>query len=149
MNAFSMSGSYPADMIHRIDITARLQRRMLEIVGTALPLLTRSRADADLVGLAHLRGEMVDAIDAYCRHVEAMRDAGSKGLDAGCIDLRAAYETFRARWAQRENVDHWAEYRLSAVVMMKQIRALVQQAEAPASGGDSPGGGVPASARRK
>ncbi len=61
-----MSGSYPADMIHRIDITARLQRRMLEIVGTALPLLTRSRADADLVGLAHLRGEMVDAIDAYC-----------------------------------------------------------------------------------
>ena len=127
-------------MTYRLDITGRLHRRMLEIVGTALPLMTGSRADADLIGLAHLREEMVEAIDAYCRHVQTLREAGhapsapGAALDDGCTSLRSAYDTFRARWVHREALENWHEYRLSAVVMMKQVRTLVQQAEAHASG---------------
>ena len=122
-------------MVYRLDITARLHRRMLEIVGTALPLITSSRADADLVGLGHLREEMVQAMDAYCHHVHQLRNMGlvaandADTLVAGCTDLRSAYEAFRARWVHRDGIENWYEYRLSAVVMMKQVRALVQHAE--------------------
>lgn len=123
-------------MAHRLNIIVRLQRRMLEIVGTGLPLITKLRDDADLVGLAHLRGEMVDSIGAYCRHVSELQDGSaapadqSQALLVGCNDLQAAYEKFRARWVHRDGIDHWQEYRLSAVVMMKQVRAVVQNAEA-------------------
>ncbi|WP_174291241.1 hypothetical protein [Sphingomonas bacterium] len=108
---------------------------MLEIVGTALPLMTSARADADLIGLAHLREEMVQAMDAYCHHVHQLHDAGSLVPDhadllvGGCVELRSAYEAFRIRWVHRDGIENWYEYRLSAVVMMKQVRALVQQAE--------------------
>ena len=136
LHSFSTGWRYDPDMAYRVDITARLQQRMLEIVGTALPLITRSQADADLVGLAHLRGEMVDAIDAYCRHIHGLRDdadAPAEWLDrliAGCNELRATYQSFGVRWMRRDCIAHWHEYRLSAVVMMKQVRKLVQDAEA-------------------
>lgn len=127
-------------MICRLDITARLHRRMLEIVGTALPLITGSHADADLIGLAHLRKDMVAAIDLYCEHVQGLLDEARGALGSadlgeaerlarGCVSLREAYDGFRARWAHRHAADHWHEYRLSAVVMMKQVRSHVEQAE--------------------
>ena len=122
-------------MVHQLDITARLQRRMLQIVGDALPLITKARADADLIGLAHLRGEMTDAIAAYCRHIDRLQNDAINSIDRlerladSCIKLQAAYESFRIRWVHRDDTDYWHEYRLSAVVMMKQVRSLVQDAE--------------------
>ena len=130
-------------MVYRLDITARLHRRMLEIVGTALPLMAGSRDDADMIGLAHLREEMVDAMDTYCRHVHHLRDDGrvsrtaGQALVDGCTRLRAAYEAFRARWIHRDGIEHWYEYRLSAVVMMKQVRSHVQQAETVRTAGEA------------
>ena len=115
------------DMTYRLDITARLHRQMLDVVGTALPLITSSRADADLSGLAHLRQEMVRTLEAYSVHVKSLGDAA---LIARCASLEQAYQSFRARWVYRDGIEHWYEYRLSAIVMMKQVRALVQQAEA-------------------
>lgn len=128
-------------MPHRLDIASRMHERLMEIVGVALPLIASSMADADLVGLAHLREEMVEAIDRYCRYVHALRDAARAAGDGGgaartdelaaeCAELRAAYEGFRTRWADRTAVEHWPEYRLSAIVMMKRVRACVRRAEA-------------------
>ena len=123
-------------MIQRVDITARLQHRLLEIVSTALPLITRSIADADLLGLAHLRGEMIHALDAYYCHVSKLNaDAGRSAdecdrLTVSCVELRAAYEAFRARWVFRNGAESWHEYRLSAVVMMKHVRSIMQEADA-------------------
>ena len=58
----------------QLDILARLQTRLLEIVGTGLPLITSSIRDADLIGLAHLRGEMVAALaDVACDGYRAAR----------------------------------------------------------------------------
>ena len=127
-------------MIERLDITGRLHARLLEIIRTALPLITSSMRDADLIGLVHLRGEMVDAIEAYCRHLHEVRDDAAKTADLadvakmnsmveGCAALNAAYETYRARWVHRRAAVNWCEYRLSAIVMMKQVRDVVQQAE--------------------
>jgi hypothetical protein len=128
-------------MAPRLDITRRLHERLLEIVRTALPLIPGSWRDADFDALAHLREEMVAAIDLYCRHVHRLRDDAIRNggalaveraemLVAGCTSLRGAYDSFRCRWAQRAAVEHWHEYRLSAIVMMKQVRNRVQQAEA-------------------
>ena len=117
-------------MAYRLDITERLHRRMLEIVGTGLPLITRSLSDADLDGLAFLRGEMIDTIEGYCRHVHQVSGDDGQRLIEGCADVRAAYETFRLRWEHRHVSGNWLEYRLSAVVMMKQVRAHVERARA-------------------
>ena len=114
---------------------------MLEIVGSALPLIARTFGDADLAGLAHLREEMVEAIKAYCRHVHHQRElavacgdtqelAIAQALADGCTGLNAAYDTFRDRWVHRDAAGNWHEYRLSAIVMMKHVRDQVQRAEA-------------------
>lgn len=126
-------------MSQRLDITRRLQQRLLEIVRTALPLIPSSFGDADLVGLAHLRIEMVDTIEAYCRHVHRIPEACTEGphdgpstaecLKEGCVALRGAYDAFCERWEHRTALNHWYEYRLSAVVMMKQVRDHVRNAE--------------------
>lgn len=129
-------------MAHRLDILHRLQSRLLEIVGTGLPLITSSIKDADLVGLAHLRGEMVAALMAYARYVDetVMPEALASGdperlrraeeLKAGCLQLKAAYRGFRRRWAHRDGRTNWPEYRLSAIVMMKQMRDHVRATSA-------------------
>ena len=127
-------------MAHRLDITKRLHERLLEIVRTALPLIPSVKADADLIGLAHLRSEMVEAMNAYCRHVhelhgdaaataEPSRLLTARTLIEGCSSLHASYEVFRERWEHRAALDNWYEYRLSAVVMMKQVRDQVRQTE--------------------
>lgn len=126
-------------MTNRLDITGRLHERMLDVVRAALPLITTSMAEADLAGLAHLREEMVEAIEAYCRHVREIVAMAREGgdchaiahaelLTSGCAGLQSAYEAFRLRWAHRHAAESWHEYRLSAVVMMKKVRNHVQAA---------------------
>ena len=131
---------YGETMVKRLDILARHHARLLDIVGTALPLITASAQDADLPGLAHLRGEMIEAMAAYQRHVHdrmstAATDAGdpvqtrrAQAAKIGCIEIERAYQTFTNRWAHREAAHHWPEYRLSAIVMMKQVRDHVRAA---------------------
>lgn len=127
-------------MPERLDITLRLHERMLDIVRTGLPRITSSMRDADLEGLAFLRGEMVGTIDAYCRHVgqlhttalrrgDPAETAIADALAEGCAALSAAYDDFRLRWADRSAAEHWPEYRLSAIVMMKHVRNSVRRAE--------------------
>ena len=127
-------------MAHRLDILDRLHVRLLDIVGTGLRLMTASMKDADLVGLAHLRDEMIEAIGAYCRFVhgdglvahvagdDAQRRATAARVRAGCSDLKGAYDAFTARWTHRDGTLNWPEYRLSAIVMMKRIRDQVRAA---------------------
>lgn len=114
-------------MTYRLDITARLHRQLLDIVATALPLITSSRADADLIGLAYLRSEMVRKLKAYGSHVSQL---GDPEQIARYTNLQHAYDAFCERWVYRDGIEHWHEYRLSVVVMMKQVRSLVQSAEA-------------------
>ena len=127
-------------MRYQLDVTTRLHERLLEIVRTALPLITASVADADLIGLTHLREEMVQAMELYGRHVHRLRDkadeagdaagmAAASRLVAGSTQLAAFYAAFRDRWARRQAMENWHEYRLSAIVMMKQVRAGMQAAE--------------------
>ena len=40
-----------------------------------------------------------------------------------------SYEIFHDRWEHRTALDNWYEYRLSAVVMMKQVRDQVRLTE--------------------
>ncbi len=123
-----------------LDLVARLHRRLLEIVGTTLPLMPSAMRDADLDGLAQLRWEMVEAMAAYRRHAEQAHTASLCCGNAAAVDvadalcrgargLERAYEEFRQRWAHRDAVGNWAEYRLSAIRMMKQVRNQVQAAE--------------------
>ena len=90
----------------RLDITGRLQRRMLEIISTALPLITKSLHDADLGGLAHLRDEMVDAIEAYRLHADRLRGREGESLCRGYAEVAAAYDGFRARWEHRRAAEN-------------------------------------------
>lgn len=125
---------------HHLDITARLHARMIGIVTAALPLITKSKSDADLVGLAHLREEMLEIIAAYRRYIHSLSTNGELAntgqqpssvniLIANLADFENAYEQFRARWLYRDGISHWHEYRLSCVVMMKRLRLLVHDAE--------------------
>ncbi|WP_374944523.1 hypothetical protein [Sphingomonas sp.] len=126
--------------MHHLNILDRLHARLLDIIGTALPLITSSIADADLIGLAHLRTEMIQAIDAYTHYVhDHVLDAAVAANDParmqlaheikiGCISLEQTYRTFTSRWAHRDGMLNWPEYRLSAIVMMKQIRDQVRSA---------------------
>jgi hypothetical protein len=127
-------------MTYRLDITSRLHGQMLEVVRSGLPLITNSMADADLIGLSHLRDEMVSTIDRYCRHAARLRENAALSVDEADWDeadklvaqsesLRASYDAFRDRWAQRDAVGNWPEYRLSAIVMMKQIRNHIRVAD--------------------
>lgn len=122
-----------------LDIVDRLHRRLLEIIATALPLMTSSMRDADLEGLTFLREEMVEAIASYRRyayqaHATAIAGgsdaaiAGTAALCFNCTLLDEAYGAFRERWAQRLAVEHWAEYRLTAIRMMKSVRNHVLEA---------------------
>lgn len=124
-------------MIRRLNILHRLHGRMLDIVAAGLPLLTSSMRDADLIGLTYLRGEMIEVLAAYARHVreletdaEQMQDPDRVRLAGeivrGCTALHRSYEAFRNRWAHRDGQMNWPEYRLSAIVMMKQIRDQVR-----------------------
>lgn len=145
--------AYRANMIDRLNILDRLHTRLLEIVATGLPLLASSIADADLVGLAHLRGEMIAAIDSYARYVHdhvlgpAMRGDDAERLrlahriKVGAIQLQQSYHTFTTRWADRDGMSNWPEYRLSAIVMMKQVRDQVREASRwePVAEQSSPG----------
>lgn len=133
-------------MAHRLDILHRLQSRLLEIVATGLPLIPSSMKDADLVGLAHLRGEMVAALLAYTRYIDdhlipqavasgdAERLRHAQASKAGCVGLRQAYGGFRRRWAHRDGLTNWPEYRLSAIVMMKQVRDHVRATSGKSAG---------------
>lgn len=119
-------------MVNRLDITARLQRRIVEISSTAIPLIAKRQDEADLVGLNHLRGELMAAVGAYVRHIHRLGievkepSAEIELLASRCLALRVAYRDFRRRWIYRDGMDHWHEYRLSASVLMKQIRALTE-----------------------
>lgn len=127
-------------MAHRLNILDRLHTRLLEIVGTALPLITSSIRDADLVGLAHLRAEMVCALEEYARYVQQqVLDIASSGSDRErirlaqeikirSIALEQTYRAFTERWRHRDGIANWPEYRLSAIVMMKQVRNHVRTA---------------------
>ncbi|RYF11925.1 MAG: hypothetical protein EOO77_18405 [Oxalobacteraceae bacterium] len=76
---------------------------------------------------------MVETLAAYAGILQE-RAENAEGRGDGCDLLRASelrdrclamgtsYEAFRARWAHRHALDHWPEYRLSAVHMMKRIR---------------------------
>ena len=128
-----------------LDIVGRLHRQLLEIVAIALPLIPSSRRDVDLAALGHLRHEMVDAMRRYRRHAEDVHAAAYGSGDPSAIAaadmlchgskaLGRAYDEFRARWAHREALANWPEYRLSAIRMMKLVRNQVQQAEAARGG---------------
>lgn len=125
---------------HHLDIIARLHARMIGIVTAALPLITKSRSDADLIGLAHLREEMLEIIAAYRRYIYSLntscellisrqKQSSINILVTNLADFENAYEEFRARWLYRDGISHWHEYRLSCVVMMKRLRLLVHDAE--------------------
>lgn len=134
VNPLETDPSYAVGMSQRIDLLARHHLRLLEIIATARPMLTALSHEADLGGLRHLRREMVEALVAYQRFVheevfeptmqngspEARRDALELKLD--CIRLQQDYDAFGLRWAQRNALSSWSEYRLSAVRMMKQFR---------------------------
>lgn len=127
-------------MTRRLDILDRLHRRLLDIVGTALPLITSSVRDADLVGLAHLRDEMVCAVEEYARYVQehvlevaiASADAErirlAQEIKIGSLALERSYQSFTDRWQHRDGISNWPEYRLSAIMMMKQVRNHVRAA---------------------
>lgn len=120
-------------MPHRLNLVERHHKRLLEIVSAALPLITGSARDADLIGLRYLRQETVEALASYARLVADMVDnAEGSGdgraafvagtLQARCRTIGGSYETFRGRWLERVALDNWAEYRLSAILMMKRVR---------------------------
>jgi hypothetical protein len=131
---------YAVLMPQRVDILQRHHLRLLEIVRTALSCLTSSVQEADVVALRHLRAEMVSALAAYqrfvheevympailCGDADAQMDAYS--IKVGCIEVQNDYEVFRQRWVHRNVAGSWAEYRLSTIRMMKQLRNHVQHA---------------------
>ncbi|MEG3124429.1 hypothetical protein [Sphingomonas sp. GB1N7] len=107
--------------------------------------MTSSMGDADLIGLSYLRAEVVEAMAAYRRCADQERVAASEPaafeqiayadlLASGSIELQRIYDDFRRRWIDREIVGNWHEYRLSAIVMMKQVRNHVQNAQALRAG---------------
>lgn len=121
--------------MQRLDILSRHHDRIREIMATASQLIVGYSKDADLGALRHLRREMVEALIAYQRFVHeeifepslladeadpARRDARALKID--CIQLQRDYDDFGMRWAHRDIVDNWQEYRLSANLMMKQVR---------------------------
>lgn len=127
-------------MSQRLDILTRHHDRLIEIMGTARTQITDSVKDADLEALRHLRREMVEALSAYQRFVheeiyepaqqgvgseEACRDARALKID--CIQLQRDYDDFCMRWARRDVLDNWPEYRLSVNLMMKQMNDHIRQ----------------------
>lgn len=58
--------------------------------------------------------------------VNAQTDA--RVIKLGCIQLGHNYENFRRRWAQLNALDHWPEYRLSAIRMTAQVRDHIRLA---------------------
>lgn len=127
-------------MPQRLDLLARHHNRLLEIMSTAGPLITATSAGADLEALAFLRQEMTEALAAYQRFVHeaiyaplagaAQSPAGrdALALKLGCIEVQLDYDRFRQRWARRDALASWSEYRLSAAAMMKRVRDHVAQA---------------------
>lgn len=127
-------------MTRRLNILDRLHRRLLDIVGTGLPLITSSVRDADLVGLAHLRDEMICAVEEYARYVQQyVLEVALAGTDPeqirlaqeikiGSVALERSYQSFTDRWRHRDGISNWPEYRLSAIMMMKQVRNHVRAA---------------------
>lgn len=128
-------------MSQRLNLLARHHSRLLEIMGTARPLITSSAERADLVALRHLRREMVEALAAYQRFVheeifEPARTSGSRAaradaqeLKIGCIDIQVAYDAFGIRWSRRNALESWSEYRLSSIRMMKRVRDHIRQVQ--------------------
>jgi hypothetical protein len=124
-------------MVVPLDITKRLHDRLMEIVNTAFALITPSLRDADLAGLAYLRREMIQLLEIYSDHVDAKIESmeGDEALrylevlQDSLRQLSLSYEKFRARWVHREATQNWPEYRLSCVVMMKQFRDHLTNAE--------------------
>jgi len=121
-------------MTYRIDLLARHHQRLLEIIETAYPLITASHADADTVGLRHLRREMEETLMSYERFIredicerslwsatdEAVQDA--RALLASCQLLRKDYRGFIHRWTATESATNWARYRLAIMCMIQQFR---------------------------
>lgn len=127
-------------MSGRIDMLARHHDRLLEILETARPMITDAVEDANLEGLRHLRGELVEALAAYQRYVheeiyqpaqhgvgapEALE--GARMLKIGCIQLQRDYEDFGLRWTRCEVLENWPEYRRSANRIIEQIHDHVAQ----------------------
>lgn len=124
-------------MLRRLNLLHRLHNRLLEIVTTAAPLIASTPEEADLVGLQHLRDEMVHTMSAYDRYIdevliaqaEASGDADlicrARAIQVGSRRLTDAYDAFRARWVGRNPLANWPEYRLSAMLMIKQLRQQV------------------------
>lgn len=85
---------------------------------------------------------MVDALASYQSfiHQEVFEPAikgcpglahdSASALKISCIDLQGSYEAFRMRWSHRDIREHWPEYRLSALQMVKKTRAHVHSAAA-------------------
>ena len=130
-------------MPQRLDILDRLHKRLLDIIASGLPLITSSVRDADMVGLVYLRSEMLVTIEAYAQHIQQLSDAAhvsgdlareqaAQELKIGCIALQQTYRAFTDRWRHRDGISNWPEYRLSAIVMMKQVRNHIRAAAEPA-----------------
>ena len=124
----------------RLDILARHHDRLREILDTVSQIIASSSADADLDALRHLRRETVEALVAYQRFVHeeifepSLLDAeanparsDARALKIDCIQLQRDYDDFGMRWAHRDIVENWQEYRLSVHLMMKQIRDHMAQ----------------------
>ena len=134
----------------RIDLLDRYQRRMMDIVGMALPLIASRQSDADMIGLKYLRREMIETLASYDRLIHEMTKAAVARCDdreqlrvyelrEHCSSMRETYDAFHTHWVERQVLENWAEYRLSAIVTMKRIRNdVVASRELDASFADRP-----------
>ncbi|WP_010162386.1 hypothetical protein [Sphingomonas sp. PAMC 26617] len=125
-------------MDKRLYIIERHHRRMSAILQDARPLLSSPAASVDHAGLGYLRNELVDALVSYRRFVQediclSPIGGGPDGrsdateLKTTCAEIESAYQRFRERWIYRQVPDNWSEYRLSAQVMMKQIKTAIDK----------------------
>lgn len=126
-------------MLRTLDLLHRLHTRLLDIASTATPLITPTLEEADLVGLCYLRDEMVQMMAAYGRFIDevlvprAERSGDpelicrARAIHVGSERLINAYDRFCARWVHRDPMMNWPEYRLTAMLMIKQLREQVMQ----------------------
>lgn len=124
-------------MVEPLDITKRYHERLLETANRAATLVDVSLEGSDLIGLEHLRREMVFLLEGYAAYVIQMplvaQDVDKlhyiEQLRFGAIILQRSYEKFRTRWVHREATENWHEYRLSLNVMIKQLCDHIRTSE--------------------
>lgn len=112
----------------------RYQSLVLTLLAAVEPVLNTPRHLRDLAAVKDRRPEMQGILTKYqvFKHRNIFDPTIAEGilaraelattLKADCIALDVEYARFVKRWTGRDASDHWPEYRLSAIRMIRVIR---------------------------